>query len=153
MTVSQKSEVADSHETLGQYVLEESPQELGRRDSHLLLLVSMRVILPQEGHLPIRDGDDAVIGDGHTVGVAGQVTEDMLRAAERRFRIDHPFAAVSLLEQTAETATCSEVGESAVELELALSNRFAQEGQKLSAKDPAQHSKREQEAIARTDPS
>ena len=68
--------MADAHETLGQYVLEESPQELGRRDSHLLLLASMRIILPQKGHLTIRNGDDAVIGDGHTVGVAGQVAED-----------------------------------------------------------------------------
>ena len=56
------------------------------------------------------------------------------------------------MEQSAETTTGSEFGESAMELQLALSKRPAQEGQKLAAKDPAQHFYREQEVIARVDP-
>jgi hypothetical protein len=41
LAVGQESEVADADETLGEYMLEESPQELSRRDGHLLLLVPM----------------------------------------------------------------------------------------------------------------
>jgi len=38
-------------------------QELGGRYRQLLLLVPIRVVLPQKGHLAIGNGDDAAIGD------------------------------------------------------------------------------------------
>jgi hypothetical protein len=38
-------------------------QELGGRYGQLLLLVPMRVVRPQKGHLANGNGDDAVIGD------------------------------------------------------------------------------------------
>src|SRR5579862_1415298 len=48
LAIGKESEVADADETLGQYVLEESPQELGCGYGHLLLLVPMRDLL---GHV------------------------------------------------------------------------------------------------------
>jgi hypothetical protein len=152
LMVGKESEMADADETLGQSVLQEPPQELGGRDGHLLLLVAVRVIPPQKSHLTMGNGDDAVIRDGHAVGVAGQVAEDVLRAAERSFRINHPLATVGLIEQSAETTTGSQVGESTMELQLALSKCPAQEVQKLAPKDPAQHFYREQEVVAGADP-
>ena len=34
-----------------------------------------------------------MVGDGDAMGVAAQIMEHMLRAAEGRFRVDHPVVA------------------------------------------------------------
>jgi hypothetical protein len=47
------------------------------------------IILPAESDLIIVEGHEAVIGDGHAVGVAGEVTDDMLGSTERWFGIDY----------------------------------------------------------------
>ena len=43
-----------------------------------------------ERHLAIGDRRDAMVGDRHAVGVAGEVVEDGRGSAERRLRIDDP---------------------------------------------------------------
>ena len=53
----------------------------------------MGLILPAESDLIIVERHEAVIGDGHAMGVAGEVTDDMLGSTERWFGIDHPVLA------------------------------------------------------------
>jgi hypothetical protein len=50
----------------------------------------MGVVLVAKGHLVVLEGDQAMIGNGDPVGVAGEVAQDMLGATEGRFEIDDP---------------------------------------------------------------
>ena len=91
--VGQESEKANADEAAGQNVEEEASQELLRGKRHRSLLATVGIILPVESDLIIVEGHEAVIGDGHAMGVAGEVTDDMLGSAERGFGIDHPVLA------------------------------------------------------------
>jgi hypothetical protein len=44
--------------------------------------VALPVVLQAKGHLPVRQGQPAVGGAGHAVGVAAEVIEDLGRPAE-----------------------------------------------------------------------
>ena len=50
------------------------------------------VVLPFEGDALVIGCDQAAVGDGNAVGIAGEVTQDFLRAAERVLAINHPVA-------------------------------------------------------------
>lgn len=46
MPIGEESVVSDSHESVGQHVEEESPEELDRVEGHGALLVTVSVVLP-----------------------------------------------------------------------------------------------------------
>ena len=51
----------------------------------------MGVVLPSEGDPGIVDGDNPVVGDGHTMCIAGQIVQDVFWTAKRWLRVDDPF--------------------------------------------------------------
>ncbi|MDQ1405530.1 MAG: hypothetical protein QOG55_1159, partial [Acidobacteriaceae bacterium] len=51
--------------------------------------VFMSGVTPAKRDLLVGEGDQSVVGDGYAMGVTAQITEHMLRASERWFRIDH----------------------------------------------------------------
>jgi hypothetical protein len=94
--VGQPAEVADAGEASGQHMLEEAAQELLRRERHGALLAAMRVVLAAEGDSGVGDGEQAMVGDGDTMGVTREIVQHMLGSAEGRLGIDDPV----LLEQS-----------------------------------------------------
>ena len=58
-------------------------------------------IAPTKRDLSVSKRDQAVVGDGHAMGVTAQITENMLWASERTFRVDHPVLRNSGLSQAA----------------------------------------------------
>ena len=88
--MGQKAEMADADEARGKHVKQEAAQELLHRKGHQTLLVTMRGVSPAKGNLAALEGDQAVIGDRHAVGVAAEITENVLRATEGRFAVNHP---------------------------------------------------------------
>ena len=50
-------------------------------------------IAPAKGDLAIGKGHQAMVGDGHAMGVAAQILEHVLGAAEGAFGVDHPVLA------------------------------------------------------------
>ena len=93
MAISQKAEVADAGKARGQHMLEEAAQELFVRKCHSARFAVMRVVLPSERHVAIRNVQQPVIGDGYAMGVASQIMQDMLGPAERRLGVDDPVFA------------------------------------------------------------
>ena len=73
-------------------MLEEAAQELLRRERHGALLAVVRVVLPAKGDLGVGDREQAMVGDGHAMGVAGQVVKDVFGSAKGRLGIDDPVA-------------------------------------------------------------
>jgi len=88
--VSQEAEGADADKAAGQHMEQETAQELWGLDRHHSLAISVSIISPAEGHLVVGEGDQAMVGDGDTMSIAGEIAEDMMGTAERRFGIDDP---------------------------------------------------------------
>src|SRR5713226_2487429 len=90
--VGEEAEVSDAHETFGKHVQQEAAQEFIERKSQQLLFVVVSRIAPTKSDRLFGKRDQAMIGDGdgHTMGVATQILEHVLRATEGWFRVHHP---------------------------------------------------------------
>lgn len=63
----------------------------------------MGIILPAEGNSIVFESDEAMVGDSDAVGIAAEITEDMMRATKRGFRIDDPVLAVQGAQESVES--------------------------------------------------
>src|SRR6266404_886073 len=88
--VGKESEVPDAHETFGKHVQQEAAQEFIERKSQQLLFVVVSGVAPTKSDHLLGKRDQAMIGDGHAMGVAAQILEHILGATERWFRVHHP---------------------------------------------------------------
>ena len=88
--ISQEAERADADKAAGQDVEQETAQELLRRERHVFVLISVGIILPAESNLVMLESHEAMVGDGHAMGVAGEIAEHMMGTAERWLGVDDP---------------------------------------------------------------
>jgi hypothetical protein len=51
----------------------------------------MSGVAPAKGDLLVGKRFEPLVGDGDAMGVTAQITEYMLRASARWFRVDHPI--------------------------------------------------------------
>lgn len=57
MAVTEQTEVADTHEALGQDRPQEAADELGRVQGHEPRLVVVAILLPAERHVPVLEAE------------------------------------------------------------------------------------------------
>src|SRR6516165_4386697 len=69
---------------------EEAANELHRIQRHFFHLIAVLRIAPAETDPASLEADQAPIGDGDAMGVAGQVAKHLVGPAEGRLGIDHP---------------------------------------------------------------
>ena len=69
------------------------------------------IILPAEGDAVIVEGDEAAVGDGDPVGVAGEIGEHRLRPAERALGVDDPLGFAQRRERGVEGGPVRQAGE------------------------------------------
>jgi hypothetical protein len=81
--------VADFVEPLGQHMLQKATDELMGGQGHGLPTLVLGVLVA-EAHLPISDGEEAVVGQRDAVDIPAQVLQDLLRALRGRFTVDDP---------------------------------------------------------------
>ena len=62
----------------------------------------MGIILPAKGDLLPVEGSEAMVGDGHAMGVTAEIPEHLSRPAESGLGIDHPILLVEAAQQLAE---------------------------------------------------
>ena len=86
--------MSNPDERLRQNVQQESPDELLGREGHFAFLVAMSIVPPTECDLIAVEGNQSKIGDGHAMGVAPEVTENLFRTTEGRLGIDDPVVSV-----------------------------------------------------------
>jgi hypothetical protein len=96
-------------------VEQEAADELDRVESHDAAAVVMSGISPAKAHLSVVEAEQPPVGDGHAVGVAGQVLEDMFRSAEWRLGVDHPISPTQHIEQGVKCARFGECSQPAGE--------------------------------------
>ena len=71
---------------------EESSDELAGIEGHYLVFVTVRVVAPAEGDPAVLQFQDAVIADGHPVGVPAQILKCALGAVKRWLTVYDPSA-------------------------------------------------------------
>ncbi len=94
--VGEQSEVADANQASREDVKQEAAQKLMGGNGHDLLLAAVRIVSPAEGDAAVFKSHEAMVGDGYAMGIAGQVVENMFRAAERWLGIDDPILLAKL---------------------------------------------------------
>jgi hypothetical protein len=91
IAVAQETVVANALEPVRQHMEQKPADKFVGGQGHRFVLAAMAIILPLEADLIVLDIEEAVVGDGHAVGVAAHVVEDLLRSSEWALGIDHPF--------------------------------------------------------------
>ena len=82
MAVGEEAEVSDAVEAVGQGVQKEVADELVRLQPHELGGAALAIIFPGEGDAIVIESFYAAVGDGDAMGVAAEVSEDLLWAAD-----------------------------------------------------------------------
>jgi hypothetical protein len=133
-------------------VEKESADEFLGREGHGFLLTFVSVVLPSEVDLTTFDVLEAIIGDGHTVGVAADVIQYLLRAGERRLGIDHPFGFSYRFQIAGKRVTIAKFFQDGKELELAGVESPLEMLQKQATEQARQHPHRQEESRPAGDP-
>ena len=82
--VTKKSKVPNLYEAGREYVEQEAADELRGLKSHRAAAVVVPGVAPAKAHLLVLEADEPSVGNGDAMGVAGQILQNMLGAAERR---------------------------------------------------------------------
>ena len=98
------------------------------------------------------ESHEAVVGDGHPMSVAGEITQHMMRAAERRLGIDDPVLTEQGAQEGTECFLILERPERTGESELAHLKSSLQAGDELTAEDATEYADGQEEGIAGMDP-
>src|SRR6266704_5502437 len=93
-----------------------------------------------------------MIGDSHAMGVAAQITEHMLWASERAFRVDHPVLSEQGSQRGSKCFRLSEESQVSVEAELAVREGALECRNELAAEDATEHLDGKKERVAWFDP-
>jgi hypothetical protein len=72
-------------------VLAKAAQELGSGERHDALLVAVGIVSPSEGHFVPIEAKQTLIADGHAVGIAAEIAQNVRGSTESRLGIDHPM--------------------------------------------------------------
>src|SRR5215470_11663555 len=90
----QQAVVTDAMEALRQDMQQEAADELVGIERHRPVPFGTiaAVILPLEGDTVVIERDQAAVGDGDTMGVAGEIAQHLRGSCEWGFAVDHPFA-------------------------------------------------------------
>jgi hypothetical protein len=118
--IGEESEVTDLHESGGQDVQQESANELLAIEAHLLAAVVVAAVAVAEAYAAVSDGQDAMVGDGDSVGVAAEVVEHLLGADEGALGIDDPGLVSESVHEAGELLGGSQGGRGAGEQERVL---------------------------------
>src|SRR5262249_33985425 len=96
-------------------------------------------VAPAKSDLAIGEGDQAMVGDGHAMGVAAQILQHVCGAAEGMFQVDDPVLSVEWPQPGGEGFGLSEKLQVSMEVELAVTEGLFESVDEFAAKDFTQH--------------
>ena len=139
----------------GRYGMQQEPaNELLRRDRHAagFIVMSGAVLLVLKGDLAIGDTEQTLIADRDSVRVAAKIFENLLRTAEWRLGVDHPFHAAERCEQRPEPGRVPEPFDGTGKLEQIVLKGRLKRFQKKPPEKPGQNADTEEEPRPAGDP-
>ena len=81
---------------------QKAAQELFCRQRHIFLHVSMHPVSPGECNFSILERNQAMVGNGHSMGVAAEISENMFRTAEWALAVYDPIVAIEIANKVIE---------------------------------------------------
>ena len=90
----------------------------------------LAAVPPAEADLAVGDGEDALVGDRHAVGVVAEVGKHASRARERGLGVDDPLVPAQGPQVAPDGSRIGEVGEAAAESQFALLEGLLEGGKK-----------------------
>ena len=106
--IGEQAVVTDAHEAGGNDVEQEATQELLGPQFHDLWCVPPAcVVFVAKADDAVADEDQTGISNGHAVGVAAEILQDLLGTAPRRFGVDHPRLGVEVLTEGVQAASAA----------------------------------------------
>src|SRR3970282_1162641 len=107
--------------------------------------VAVSAVLPAEGHLPLMEGDEPVVGEGDAMGVAGEVGKDLLGPGKRWLAVHDPALGGGAREPVVRVVIAARGDRGASDGRLEL-------GQELAAEDLGEDPNGQEEVCAGGDP-
>jgi hypothetical protein len=133
-------------------VEEKLSNELFGRKSHHFRPLGMTVIFPAKGNLPLTEGQQSLVGDGHAMCVPPQIFQNLARSSEGRFGIHHPLLIFQRSEITLKGVGIGQPFQVAEELKVAVGMSLEQDLQEEAAEQTAEHAYRQKKPGAAGDP-
>jgi hypothetical protein len=143
VTVAEEAVIADAMKSARQHMDQEAPDELRTGEGHRLLAIAVAVILPAEADLAVFHGQQTVVGDGDTVGIAPDVVENLRRPGEGPLGVDDPAGVPKRRQVTLERGGFMEVAVRGEEIQRAGGERLREVVQEQAAKHRRQHRDRQ----------
>jgi len=98
--IAQEAIVSDLRKSVGKDVQQKPSDELIGVEGHQFRSVFLFRITIAEGDSFVVQFDEAIIGNGHPMGVSAEIVEDLLWISERFLAVDHPFLLVEIGEES-----------------------------------------------------
>src|SRR5215510_2927198 len=131
---------------------EKATQELACPECHLALFATSGVVLPSEGNALSIECQQSMIGNGHAMGVAAQIAQNLPGSTKGLLGIDDPVLAMQAANQLCELARIGQRGGWSGAVKFLVAVEAFQTGQKFPEKDATEDLHREEERRARPDP-
>lgn len=151
--VAQQSVIADLHELIGKYVQEKATNELEGVEGHEPGLAFLCRVTYPKGDIVCSYPYDSVVRDGHTVGVAAEVLDDMGCASERFLAVDNPLFAIKIGQVLPKGRLFLEGLDLAGESQFGCFVGFFEIVEKLSSKKPGKNLDWHEVVLSRRNPS
>ena len=110
------------------------------------------LVSPAKGDVLAIEGQQAMVADGHAMGVAAQITEDLGRSSESRFGIDDPILFEKGAKKGGKLLRFLQLHRRSTERKTVAAIRLSQSVDKLASKDAAEHLDWEKEVRAGPNP-
>jgi transposase len=115
-------------------------------ESHGSVLALVGIVFPAKRHVVVVDRNQAVVGNGDSMSVAGQVPQNVFRTAEGRLGVNDPLLPGDGFEKCCEVIFVGERHAVPKESQLMVAKRLAQTVRELAPKNTAEHFHRQKEA-------
>src|SRR5579859_2481847 len=131
---------------------QEPAQKLVDGKRHQTFLVFVNGIAPTESNAAIVEGDEAVVGDSHAMGVLAEIAKRMLRTAEGTFCVHHPWGAEQRTKPSRKRLRILQRGECSVEGEFVLRVQILEALHELAPEHFFENLDGQEESLLRVDP-
>jgi len=153
IAISEEAEIANTLESVGKNVKQESTDEFIGAERHRLVAVVIAIILPAKLNLAVIDMKQAIIGDGDAVRVPCDILEDVVRSSEGPLGVNHPVLFPDRSDVTQEGVADAKWLQGGEELQVSGIKGLLEIIDKQSTKQPGEHRNGQEEIRPARDPS
>ena len=118
---------------------QKAAEEFIERQGQQLLFVVVGGVAPTECDFVIRKGNQAMVGDGHAMGVPAQILEYVFWASKGSFGINHPVVPEQRPEPGGKSLWLSKQLQFSMEIQLAILESTPEGCNELAAKNTPEH--------------